>query len=84
MFKSHEAKDGHASIIAQKWMPQHFIDIGDRLETVWLMLQQQDTKVVALVGMGGVGRGEFLSKCSCIGGLHVSNLNFLDDIFDIH
>ena len=37
-------------------MPQHFINIGERMEAVWCLLQVPDTAVVALIGMGGVGR----------------------------
>ena len=37
-------------------MPQHFINIHERTEAVWRQLQVPGTAVVALVGMGGVGR----------------------------
>ena len=37
-------------------MPQHFINVGERMEAVWHQLQVPDTAVVALVGMGGIGR----------------------------
>ena len=37
-------------------MPQHFIDIGEKIEAVWHLLQMPDTAVVALVGMAGIGR----------------------------
>ena len=37
-------------------MPQHFISFDERIESVWRQLQVPDTAVVALVGMGGIGR----------------------------
>lgn len=76
LIKLHEAKEGHTNIVSQKWKPQHFIDIADRVEAVWDILQQQGTKVVALVGRGGIGRKEFFFKCSWIGGLCVSIFSF--------
>ena len=36
-------------------MPHHFINIGERVEAVWHLLQMPDAAVVALVGMGGIG-----------------------------
>lgn len=36
-------------------IPEHFIRIDDRVKAVEGLLQQPETKVVALVGMGGVG-----------------------------
>ena len=37
-------------------MPQHFIDFGERVEAVWGLFHESDTAVVALVGIGGIGR----------------------------
>ena len=37
-------------------MPQHFIIFDEIIEAVWRQLQVSDIAVVALVGMGGVGR----------------------------
>ena len=36
-------------------MPQHFIELDDRVEAVWNKLQVPNKAVVALVGMGGIG-----------------------------
>lgn len=39
----------------QTWMSHHFIDIRERVEAVWGMLQQRGGTMVALFGIGGVG-----------------------------
>ena len=39
-----------------KLMPQHRINIDDRIAAVRAMLRQSGTSIVALVGMGGIGR----------------------------
>ena len=53
--KSRQEISKHVSLTHQRRMPAHFIDIGERVEAVWSILMQQDTSVLGLVGMGGVG-----------------------------
>ena len=51
-----EISQGISSAIKpQRQMPQHFIELNDRVEAVWNMLKLPNQAVVALVGMGGIG-----------------------------
>lgn len=49
------SQDVAAAMKRQIQMPQHFINLNDRVEAVWSMLEVANRTVVALVGMGGVG-----------------------------
>ena len=48
-----------ATLMHQMEMPLHFMDHKEKVEEVWQLLQVADMKVVALVGMGGIGRENF-------------------------
>ena len=48
-----------ATLMHQMEMPLHFMDHEQKVEEVWQLLQVADMKVVALVGMGGIGREKF-------------------------
>ena len=39
----------------QMHLPEHFVNVADRVKAVKDILQQREAKVVALVGMGGIG-----------------------------
>ena len=57
-------------------MPKHFMDIDERVEAVWHLLQVPDTAVVALVGMGGIGTiGILLFMLLYLWHLHGLNLD---------
>lgn len=43
------------TVTHQQEMQQHSINLDDRVEEVWQKLHMQDTMMVALVGMGGIG-----------------------------
>ena len=49
------SQDISSAMKRQRQMPQHFIELNDRVEAVWNMLQLPNQAVVALVGMGGIG-----------------------------
>lgn len=42
------------------YVPEHFVSIDDRVKDVVDMLQEPTTKVLALIGMGGVGKDKML------------------------
>lgn len=43
-------------VMRHREMPQHFVELEERVKKVWNLLQVPDVIVVALVGMGGIGR----------------------------
>ena len=49
------SQDISSAMKRQRQMPQHFIELNDRVEAVWNMLKLPNQAVVALVGMGGIG-----------------------------
>ena len=49
------SQDISSAMKRQRQMPQHFIELNDRVEAVWNMLRLPNQAVVALVGMGGIG-----------------------------
>ena len=49
------SQDISSAMKRQRQMPQHFIELNDRVEAVWNMLQLPNQAVVALVGRGGIG-----------------------------
>lgn len=49
------SKGTPVSLFPQRPMPQHFVDLGDRVQVVWDLLKVPDKAVVALVGLGGIG-----------------------------
>ena len=49
------SQDISSTMKRQRQMPQHFIELNDRVEAVWNMLRLPNQAVVALVGMGGIG-----------------------------
>ena len=57
IFKTREeiSQDTSLAMKRQRQMPQHFIELDDRVEAVWNKLQVPNSTVVALVGMGGIG-----------------------------
>ena len=42
-------------------LPEHYIVIDSRIKDVGHLLQEEDTKVLALVGMGGIGNVNMVS-----------------------
>ena len=54
--KQEVSKQISVTLEHQREMPEHFINHSERVEQVWQLLQKQGSPVVALVGMGGIGR----------------------------
>ena len=40
----------------QLLMPNHYVNLDDRVQAIKQLLQQNEKNVVALVGMGGIGK----------------------------
>ena len=48
-------------------LPEHYIVINSRIKAVGHLLQQANRKVLALVGMGGIGKVNMVSLCKAFG-----------------
>ena len=48
-------------------LTEHFVDIDSKIKDVGHLLQQADTKVLELVGMGRIGRVNMVSRCKAFG-----------------
>lgn len=53
-------------------MPDHFMNLSERVEAVWDLLQLPDTRIVALVGMGGIGRRDLSLQCCSFHGVSIA------------
>lgn len=51
----HGPEDLRAVLLRQMHMPMHFISLCGRIGDIKGLLQQPDTRMVFLVGMGGIG-----------------------------
>ena len=47
--------DDCARFMLEQHMPEHYVEINDRVQAVESLLQCTSAAVVAMVGMGGVG-----------------------------
>lgn len=48
--------DDCARLILRQHMPEHYVEVDDRVNTVESLLQSTTAPVVAVVGMGGIGK----------------------------